>query len=65
MLTPIDVETFRTTRRWTRSRLAEELGVDTSTVWRWENGKRMSRPVIIALEKLSEQYPPVKDEAAA
>lgn len=64
MQTQIDVETFRTTRRWTRSRLAEELGVDTSTVWRWENGKQPSGPVIKALEKLSEEYPPA-DEAAA
>ena len=57
MQTPIDVKTFRETRGWTKVRLAEELGVDASTVWRWENGKPPSRTVAKALEKLSDEYP--------
>jgi DNA-binding transcriptional regulator YiaG len=34
---PIDVAAFRREHELTLRQLADDLGVDTSTVWRWEH----------------------------
>lgn len=58
MNAPLDIKAFRKARRWTKVRLADELGVDVSTVWRWENGKVPKKgPVVKAIERLADQYP--------
>jgi transcriptional regulator with XRE-family HTH domain len=65
METNLDIRTFRFTRKWTQQRLAEELGVNTSTVWRWEkDGAGVNGVVQQAIMRLAEQYPPVREFAA-
>ena len=55
-----DFKTFRLTRCWTRQRLADELGVNLSTISRWETGSAEPRPYAAqALEMLADKYPPV------
>lgn len=55
---PSEIIEFRAARKWSQERLADELGVNVSTIWRWENGKTpASGPVVKAIERLVEQYP--------
>lgn len=57
MTKPI-IQRFRKARGWTRARLAGELGVDYSTICRWENGRVVpGRHVHLALERLAEIHP--------
>lgn len=53
-----DIRTFRKARKWSQQRLAEELGVNTSTVWRWEkDGAGVNGVVQQAILRLAEQHP--------
>lgn len=62
MRNPIDITGFRKERGWTQGRLAGELGVDVSTVWRWEHwGMPKKGPIMKAIERLADQYPPVEE----
>ena len=38
-MTPSQFRALRLCLNWSLSRVAKELGVNKSTVWRWENGK--------------------------
>lgn len=54
----IDIRKFRIERRWTQEKLASELGVNTSTVWRWENENKTIKGIVTqAIERLAEKYP--------
>lgn len=65
METNLDIRTFRKTRKWSQQRLAAELGVNTSTVWRWEkDGAGVNGVVEQAILRLAEQYPAVREIAA-
>lgn len=57
MDTNIDIKAFRKIRRWSQERLASELGVNQSTVARWEAAK--SVPVIVAkaLSVIANEHP--------
>ena len=46
-----NIATRRKSLRWTQSRLAEQLGVETETVSRFERGKHL--PSLTLLEKLA------------
>lgn len=49
----IDIRKFRKDIGWSQEKLADELGVDRSSVSRWENNKSsLRRPVIKVLERL-------------
>lgn len=49
----IDIRKFRKDIGWSQEKLADELGVDRSSVSRWENNKSsLRRPVIKVLEQL-------------
>ena len=44
---------------------AEKLGVNVSTVWRWEKRSAPAKwPVVKAIERLSEEYPSQPERAA-
>lgn len=50
----IDVKTIRKHLEWTRAKLADEAGVNVSTVCRWENGNIPTRGTAkTLLEKLA------------
>lgn len=54
----MDLKAFRKERGWTQERLANELGVDKSTVWRWENDQVQLRGYVAkAIERLGVEYP--------
>ncbi len=56
MPTPGHIKTLRRTLGLTQSEMAERVGVDKMTVWRWERGKvRPSKSAVSALEKLRKQ----------
>lgn len=58
MTEQIDLRKFRRARNWTQTRLADELGVNLSTVWRWENERASIKPYVRkALERIGELYP--------
>jgi transcriptional regulator with XRE-family HTH domain len=38
-MTPGDLKAFRTARKWSQSRMANELGVGRRTICRWEAGE--------------------------
>lgn len=65
METNLDIRSFRKARKWSQQRLAEELGVNTSTVWRWEkDGAGVNGVVEQAILRLAEKHPPVRGVAA-
>lgn len=41
------LEAYRTKKRLSRFQAAQEIGVDTSTIWRWETGKGEPKPAQI------------------
>jgi len=47
-----EIKSFRKSRGWSQSDLAEQLGVDQATVSRIENGTPMAGPVDRLLRKL-------------
>jgi DNA-binding transcriptional regulator YiaG len=50
----IDIKFIRKHLNWTRAKLAEQAGVDVSTVSRWENGRIPERGTAKAfLERLA------------
>jgi transcriptional regulator with XRE-family HTH domain len=49
----IDIKLLREKHGWTQDQLAEQLGVDRSSISRMENGGRVRGPVRKLLEKLS------------
>lgn len=50
---PLNVRTVRKALRLTQPELARQVGVDVSTVWRWENGfAKPGGPVRALLERL-------------
>jgi transcriptional regulator with XRE-family HTH domain len=64
MNAPVDIAAFRKSRNWTKVRMADELGVDVSTVWRWENwGGPKKGPVVKAIERLADEFPPAAERA--
>lgn len=65
MVPSIDIRSFRTARGWSQEMLAEKLGVNVSTVWRWEKRSAPAKgPVVKAIERLSEEYPSQPERAA-
>lgn len=44
-MTPADLSRLRTQLGWSQNRLAEQLGVNRSTVHRWEKGLRKIPPM--------------------
>lgn len=66
MDTAIDIKTFRTERSWSQEKLADELSVNVSTVWRWEKGiSQVKGPVAKALQRLAEEHPVASSNEAA
>jgi transcriptional regulator with XRE-family HTH domain len=62
----IDLHSFRTRLGWTQAQMADELGLDRSTVSRIETGQqRPSGPVIRLLGRLMQQYPSVSSPDGA
>jgi putative transcriptional regulator len=56
----IDLLAFRERLGWSQARLADELGIDRSTVSRIETGQQQpSRPVSRLCRMLMDQYPSV------
>lgn len=55
------LKSARTVARLTRAQLAVELGVDPSTVARWETG--VSDPTPLALAAIRRRFPGVISEA--
>lgn len=54
-MTPEELRAFRERLGWSLSRLAEALGVDRMTVWKWERGTHAPPPFLrLALERLEE-----------
>ena len=55
--TEIDVKAIRRAYGWTQPDLAGRMGVNLSTVWRWENGQAPRGSARVLLEKLREEAP--------
>lgn len=53
-MTPEALRKIRTDRRWTQPKMAAELGVTVTTLWRWENG---ASPISAMVEKAVERLP--------
>lgn len=54
-MTGAEVRAFRERLGWTLDRLAEALGVDRMTVWRWEQEARKPPPFLrLALERVEQ-----------
>lgn len=54
-MTGAEVRAFRERLGWTLDRLAEALGVDRMTVWRWETEARRAPPYLrLALERVEQ-----------
>lgn len=43
----MDLETYRIKKRKSRFQVAQEVGVDTTTIWRIEKRKQVPRPELI------------------
>ena len=59
MLTPTKIRQLRQERGWSQQALADRLGVNRTTVVRWEAGEVKA---ISALERLLEEVLEVKEE---
>jgi predicted XRE-type DNA-binding protein len=63
-MTGKDLEAFRKSLKLSQAELAEKLGVDRMTVWRFENGKSSSRLIQSLVDQVLArggfQTPPVK-----
>lgn len=46
------LEAYRIKKRLSRFQAAQEIGVDTSTVWKWEKGK--SNPLPPQIKRITE-----------
>jgi len=58
MANQIDVRAFREARGWTQAQLSQKLGVNQSTIHRWENQKmNFSAYASLAFQMLANQYP--------
>jgi len=64
-MSPDIIKTFRESRGWSQSELAQQLGVNQATVSRMENGETMPRPVELLLERLMADPAPEPAGAAA
>lgn len=52
-MTPRELKALRAKMGWSQGRMAEELGISTSTVSHWEQGvQKISRPAARLLELL-------------
>ncbi|WP_421930171.1 helix-turn-helix domain-containing protein [Nitratireductor rhodophyticola] len=63
----IDVKAIRTAHRLTQKGLADMMGVNLSTVWRWENGTPPRGPAVAFLRDLESRTPsptPERESAA-
>ncbi|MCV0395441.1 MAG: helix-turn-helix domain-containing protein [Rhizobiaceae bacterium] len=64
-MTPEAIKSFRESRGWSQARLAEELGIDQTTVSRIETGAtEPSKPVARLLQFLMSEPAPVEGDAA-
>lgn len=53
MTEPLDVRAIRKMLKLTQPELARQVGVDVSTVWRWENGfAKVGGPARALLERI-------------
>lgn len=52
-MSTIDIKAIRTERKLTQRELADEIGVDKSTVWRWENGQEPRGAARTLLQRLA------------
>ena len=61
----IDVARLRKSLGETQTAFAERLGVNQSTVSRWEDGEEPSGPALVLLKQLENERVARTDEAAA
>lgn len=62
--TRIDIVAIRKAYRLTQQGLADKLGVNLSTVWRWENGQEPKGPVKALLARMRDEAPLPAQEPA-
>ena len=62
MLTPTQIRQLRQERGWSQQALADKLGVNRTTVVRWEAGEVKA---IAALERLLEEVLGVREDVCA
>lgn len=61
----LDIKAIRATHKLTQQELADRLGVNLSTVWRWENGCRVTGPARAYIEQMCASKPSPQKESAA
>jgi DNA-binding transcriptional regulator YiaG len=64
-MSDIDVKKIRADRGITQKELADLVGVNLSTVWRWENGSPPRGTALRLLESISASAPATSQEKVA